>query len=161
MTPQLINHWVFQLDVGIVAGGFLRDRLIGIRPKDIDLFAAQGEDFAKLMKQLSRMGHVMSAKPKEPTENAYEWQIYEGMSRYGEEIDVIVRTSVKLESILSSFDFTFNQIGFDLRSRKWGIGQYFMNNLLNGTHGVQALTRQDVTDERKAEMINRFGEGIK
>src|SRR3990167_5514195 len=38
MILQMKRHWSFHLPFGIVAGGWIRDTLLGVTPRDLDIF---------------------------------------------------------------------------------------------------------------------------
>jgi len=130
-------HWIFHLKLEgglIIAGGFFRDNLLGVPPKDIDIYvteAAYDELLLKLRSKITTLVEYSTSKEiltsknitKPPSASKYDednetskipiHSVVKISTWMGEQLDIIVlRESMTPENILKSFDYTINQFAW-------------------------------------------------
>lgn len=152
-------HWIFHLKLSTpytIAGGFFRDNLLGVPPKDIDIYIPSGglEDFLEKIRSKIASIETITNEPHKDYKSLVEGglpihSVVKISTWVGEQLDVIVLAqSMALEDILKTFDFTVNQFG-------WQDGK-----ILASTTGLQDLWNRNlrIYNDRKVpeERIKYF-----
>lgn len=151
LLPPIPARWAeaLEADRGYIAGGCLRDLIIGVPPKDVDIFTDEVD-----LRNMQRLGDVSKGvfEFEGDYQNALEvWNIGPPLSS-STSLQVIVNYDEHLDprEAIDRFDIGLCRVAWDLKG--WVVHSYFIEDLEEETFRV----RSDRTPASTRRRMKRF-----